>query len=171
MHQQRHYPNRPSGTDMINPDFAALAAAYGAHGERVMTSAEFPAALERARASGKPAIIELKRILPRCRIAHLPRPALYSLGLTRLDAPPEMQGVRHSLWQFARDFMRADIHAPTVRIIKLWHDADVDKSAHRHAQRRFVDACSAWFQLARPGAINRCIHSTRVSSRPDCCTA
>jgi acetolactate synthase-1/2/3 large subunit len=45
---------------MINPDFAALAAAYGAHGERVMTSAEFPAALERARASGKPAIIELK---------------------------------------------------------------------------------------------------------------
>jgi acetolactate synthase-1/2/3 large subunit len=60
MHQQRHYPNRPSGTDMINPDFAALAAAYGAHGEQVMTSADFPAALARARASGKSAIIELK---------------------------------------------------------------------------------------------------------------
>lgn len=60
MHQQRHYPNRPSGTDMINPDFAALAAAYGAHGEQVMTSADFPAALARARGSGKPAIIELK---------------------------------------------------------------------------------------------------------------
>jgi len=60
MHQQRHYPDRPSGTDMINPDFAALAAAYGAHGERVLTSGGFPAALARARASGKPAIIELK---------------------------------------------------------------------------------------------------------------
>jgi acetolactate synthase-1/2/3 large subunit len=45
---------------MINPDFAALAAAYGAYGETVTTSAEFPGALERARSSGKPAIIELK---------------------------------------------------------------------------------------------------------------
>ena len=60
MHQQRHYPNRPSGTDMINPDFTALAMAYGAHGERVVETAQFPEALMRARASGKPAIIELK---------------------------------------------------------------------------------------------------------------
>ena len=34
MHQERHYPGRVSGTDLVNPDFAALAAAYGAHGER-----------------------------------------------------------------------------------------------------------------------------------------
>jgi acetolactate synthase-1/2/3 large subunit len=60
MHQQRYYPNRPSGTDMVNPDFTALAAAYGAHGEKVIRSADFPEALTRARASGKPAIIELK---------------------------------------------------------------------------------------------------------------
>ena len=35
MHQERHYPARVSGTDLVNPDFAALARAYGAHGETV----------------------------------------------------------------------------------------------------------------------------------------
>ena len=32
MHQERHYPGRVSGTDLVNPDFAALARAFGAHG-------------------------------------------------------------------------------------------------------------------------------------------
>ena len=36
MHQERTYPARVSGTDLINPDFAALARAYGAHGETVV---------------------------------------------------------------------------------------------------------------------------------------
>jgi hypothetical protein len=35
MHQERTYPGRVSGTDLVNPDFAALARAYGGHGERV----------------------------------------------------------------------------------------------------------------------------------------
>ena len=60
MHQTRTYPNRPSGTDMINPNFADLARAYGGHGEYVAHTNDFPAALARARAAGKPAIIELK---------------------------------------------------------------------------------------------------------------
>jgi acetolactate synthase-1/2/3 large subunit len=60
MHQAREYPNRPSGTDMVNPDFADLARAYGGHGERVTQTQDFAAALERARTCGKPAIIELK---------------------------------------------------------------------------------------------------------------
>lgn len=60
MHQARQYPNRPSGTDMVNPDFAALARAYGAHGETVTQTDQFAAALERARAAGIPAIIDLK---------------------------------------------------------------------------------------------------------------
>lgn len=59
MHQERDYPGRVVGTELRNPDFPALAAAYGAHGERVARTAEFAPALERARASGRAAVIEL----------------------------------------------------------------------------------------------------------------
>ena len=60
MHQEREYPGRVSGTDLKNPDFAALARAYGGHGETVEATADFAPAFERARATGKPAIIEIK---------------------------------------------------------------------------------------------------------------
>jgi acetolactate synthase-1/2/3 large subunit len=60
MHQEREYPGRVSGTDLVNPDFAAFAKAYGGHGETVEKTQDFAAAFERARASGKPAIIEVK---------------------------------------------------------------------------------------------------------------
>ena len=60
MHQEREYPGRVSATDLTNPDFAALARAYGGHGETVNATEEFASAFERARASGKPAIIEVK---------------------------------------------------------------------------------------------------------------
>ncbi|NLR96567.1 thiamine pyrophosphate-binding protein [Rhizobium sp. P38BS-XIX] len=59
MHQEREYPGRVSATALDNPDFAALARAYGGHGETVKTTQEFGPAFERARASGKPAIIEI----------------------------------------------------------------------------------------------------------------
>jgi acetolactate synthase I/II/III large subunit len=59
MHQEKTYPGRVSGTTLVNPDFAAFARAFGAHGERVLTTAEFKPAFERALASGKPAVIEL----------------------------------------------------------------------------------------------------------------
>jgi acetolactate synthase-1/2/3 large subunit len=60
MHQEREYPGRVSGTYLKNPDFAALARAYGGHGETVEKTDQFAPAFERARASGKPAIIEIK---------------------------------------------------------------------------------------------------------------
>lgn len=60
MHQERHHPGRVSATTLVNPDFAKLAGAYGGHGETVAQTAEFPAAFERARNSGKAAIIHLK---------------------------------------------------------------------------------------------------------------
>ena len=64
MHQERDYPGRVSGTQLANPDFAALAVAYGAHGEVVNTTAEFAPALERALAHANskslPAVIELR---------------------------------------------------------------------------------------------------------------
>ncbi|OWV74069.1 thiamine pyrophosphate-binding protein [Rhizobium sp. N122] len=60
MHQEREYPGRVSSTDLTNPDFAALARAYGGHGETVESTEQFAPAFERARESGKPAIIEVK---------------------------------------------------------------------------------------------------------------
>jgi len=59
MHQERDYPGRVSATSLKNPDFAALARAYGGHGETVRETAEFEPAFERALASGKPAILHL----------------------------------------------------------------------------------------------------------------
>ncbi|WP_037415366.1 thiamine pyrophosphate-binding protein [Sinorhizobium sp. CCBAU 05631] len=60
MHQEREYPGRVSATDLTNPNFAALARAYGGHGETVERTEEFADAFLRARASRKPAIIEIK---------------------------------------------------------------------------------------------------------------
>ncbi|MQA20568.1 thiamine pyrophosphate-binding protein [Rugamonas rivuli] len=64
MHQELHYPGRVSGTQLHNPDFAALAVAYGGHGEVVEATADFAPALERALAYANskqlPAVIELR---------------------------------------------------------------------------------------------------------------
>lgn len=60
MHQERTYPGRISGTDLVNPDFAALARAYGAHGETVERTADFAPAFERALASGGVALLHVK---------------------------------------------------------------------------------------------------------------
>jgi hypothetical protein len=47
MHQERHYPARVIGTELKNPDFAALARAYGAFGALVEKTADFTAAFGR----------------------------------------------------------------------------------------------------------------------------
>jgi acetolactate synthase-1/2/3 large subunit len=60
MHQEREYPGRVSGSDLFNPDFAALARAYGWQAERVDRTADFEAALSRALAAGRPSLIHLK---------------------------------------------------------------------------------------------------------------
>jgi acetolactate synthase-1/2/3 large subunit len=60
MHQEREYPDRVSGTGLVNPDFAAYARAFGAHGETVERTEDFPAAFERARKAGRAALIELR---------------------------------------------------------------------------------------------------------------
>ena len=59
MHQERYYPERVIGTDLVNPDFKAVALAYGAHGERVTKTEEFEPALTRALSAQKAALIEL----------------------------------------------------------------------------------------------------------------
>ncbi len=60
MHQEREYPARVYGTGLRNPDFAAYARAFGAHGEVVERTEDFEGAFERASASAKPALIELR---------------------------------------------------------------------------------------------------------------
>jgi acetolactate synthase-1/2/3 large subunit len=60
MHQEREYPGRVYGTDLRNPDFAAYARAFGAHGETVERTVDFAPAFERAYNAGKPALIELR---------------------------------------------------------------------------------------------------------------
>lgn len=60
MHQEREFPARVHGTSLVNPDFAALARAFGAHGELVETTEQFAPAFERALAAGRPALIEIR---------------------------------------------------------------------------------------------------------------
>jgi acetolactate synthase-1/2/3 large subunit len=60
MHQEREYPGRVSGTELKNPDFAALARAYGLHGETVEKTADFEAAFERAWKAKTASLIELR---------------------------------------------------------------------------------------------------------------
>ena len=59
MHQERTYPARVHATTLANPDFAALARAYGAFGEKVTRTEDFEAVFAAAQASGKAAVIEV----------------------------------------------------------------------------------------------------------------
>jgi acetolactate synthase-1/2/3 large subunit len=60
MHQERNYPERVSGTRLANPDFAALARAYGCWGETVEKTADFAPALEQAMKEDGVRLIHLK---------------------------------------------------------------------------------------------------------------
>ena len=60
MHQERRYPGRVVGTDLRNPDFVALAGAYGAHGALVERTEDFAEAFEAALSAGAPALLELR---------------------------------------------------------------------------------------------------------------
>ena len=60
MHQERDYPGRVSGTDLGNQDFAALARAYGGHGERVERDEDFAEAFHRATAASSFALLDLR---------------------------------------------------------------------------------------------------------------
>jgi acetolactate synthase-1/2/3 large subunit len=60
MHQERRFPGRVVGTDLRNPDFAAYARAFGAHGALVERSEDVPAALDEALRCGRPALLELR---------------------------------------------------------------------------------------------------------------
>ena len=60
MHQERDFPGRVCATDLVNPDFAAYARAFGGVGFTVERTEDFPAALDAALAAGRPSIIHVK---------------------------------------------------------------------------------------------------------------
>ena len=60
MHQERNFPGRAVATDLVNPDFAAYARAFGAHGALVERTEDFAPAFEEALAARRPALLELR---------------------------------------------------------------------------------------------------------------
>lgn len=60
MHQEREFPTRDSGTTLHNPDFAALARAYGCWAETVERTEDFAPALDRALAERGVRLLHLK---------------------------------------------------------------------------------------------------------------
>jgi acetolactate synthase-1/2/3 large subunit len=80
-HQERNYPERVSGTTMVNPDFAALARSYGFHGERVDTTEQFAQAFERALASPSGAVLDLN-ISPEALTPRVSLSQMRAAGLT-----------------------------------------------------------------------------------------
>ncbi|QGM47089.1 thiamine pyrophosphate-binding protein [Methylocystis heyeri] len=84
MHQERSFPGRVIATDLKNPDFAALALAYGGFGATVERTDDFAPAFEAARASGKPAILHVKmdpdRITPTAGLTAIREAALAGKG-------------------------------------------------------------------------------------------
>jgi acetolactate synthase-1/2/3 large subunit len=73
MHQERQFPTRVVATDLVNPSFVDLGRAYGAYAELVASDENFPDALDRALAAGRPALLELRvdpeAITPRATIS------------------------------------------------------------------------------------------------------
>ena len=59
MHQEKHYPQHESGSRLVNPDFAALARAYGYAGVRISRTDEFEAELLAALARSEGTVIEV----------------------------------------------------------------------------------------------------------------
>ena len=83
-HQERDYPARVSGTDMLNPDFVMLARAHGFHAERVETTDAFPKAFARACASATGAVLDLaisaEALTPRASLSDIRAAALVRQG-------------------------------------------------------------------------------------------
>jgi acetolactate synthase I/II/III large subunit len=75
MHQERQFPGRTLGTDLVNPDFAAYARAFGAHGAVVERTSDFADAFEEALGAGRPALLELRvdpeAITPRATLSEI----------------------------------------------------------------------------------------------------
>ena len=83
-HQERHYPARVSGTDMVSPDFTMLAQSYGFYAERIARTEDFEAAFERALVSETGGVLDLdisvEALTPRATLSQMRKAALLSKG-------------------------------------------------------------------------------------------
>lgn len=70
---QRNQLGFELGTSLEGTDYAAIARGFGCHGETVDDARQIPAAMERARASGLPSVID-------CRTRFMPHPASPAFG-------------------------------------------------------------------------------------------
>ena len=79
MHQERNYPGKVYGTDLVNPNFAEFAQSFGAQGKIVDRTEEFPAAFEEALTAETPSLLELRVdpdvITPSARLSEIARPS------------------------------------------------------------------------------------------------
>jgi len=133
MHQEKKYPNRVVGTTLVNPDFAAFARAFGAHGETVRHTEEFRPAFERALAANKPAVIELKidaeALTPRQSLSQIRasrRPVRGYCSVQRLMIPssliPDLESER-------------------------WHDVGLARRAFGSVRKAVSDEAHRWTSL------------------------
>ena len=80
MHQEREYPKRVVGTELVNPDFVKLAEAHGAIGARVEHTAEFAPVFAAALDADRPTLIEImidpEAITPRQSLSQIRTAAL-----------------------------------------------------------------------------------------------
>ena len=90
MHQEREYPAHVSGSALRNPDFAAMARAFGLAGEIVTRTEEFRPALERALAAAGSTLLEL-RIDPEAITPRTTLTALRAQALASRKQPPRSQ--------------------------------------------------------------------------------
>jgi acetolactate synthase-1/2/3 large subunit len=88
MHQEREYPRRLSGTELKNPDFAALACAYGYVGTRITRTDEFEPALLAALARPEGSLIEIV-LDPEVISTRITLSAITASALMRLEAQPD----------------------------------------------------------------------------------
>nr|WP_245322678.1 thiamine pyrophosphate-dependent enzyme [Bradyrhizobium valentinum] len=59
-HQERAFPKRPWGTDLSNPDFAALPRAFGARGCTITNAAQAAEVFAEAMSANGPVVIEVR---------------------------------------------------------------------------------------------------------------
>jgi acetolactate synthase I/II/III large subunit len=85
MHQEINFPGKVFATDLENPDFVALAKAYGLHSALVESTQDFAAAFESAISCGTAALLELRMdpqaITPRTTLAALREKAVLAKAM------------------------------------------------------------------------------------------
>ncbi len=63
LHQEKQFPGRVAGTDLTNPNFAALAEAFGARGLMLDTPQDTPSVVREALGHDGPVVVDVRTSL------------------------------------------------------------------------------------------------------------